>query len=99
METTDGRDKDILDKQGVETDFKYREESLKDAPTPSNNIKGSQQTLFLREVENKEKAEITVHTTEKAMTTNKERTLVSVWCGYETIRSFYIQGVPKVSFL
>ena len=44
METTDGRDEDILDKQVVETDFKYREESLKDAPTPSNNIKGSQQT-------------------------------------------------------
>ena len=85
METTDGRDKDILDKQGVETDFKYREESLKDAPTPSNNIKGSQQTLFLREVENKQKTEITVHTTERAMTTNKERTLVSVWCGYDTI--------------
>ena len=84
METTDGRDKDILDTQGVETDFKYREESLKDAPTPSNNIKGSQQTLFLREDENKQKAKITVHTTEEAMTTNKERTPVSVWCGYET---------------
>ena len=77
MKTTDGRDKDILDKQGVETDFKYREESFKDAPTPSNNIKGSQQTLFLREDENKQKAKITVHTTEEAMTTNKERTPVS----------------------
>ena len=84
METTDGRDEDILDKQVVETDFKYREESLKDAPTPSNNIKGSQQTLFLREDENKQKAKITVHTTEEAMTTNKERTPVSFWCGYET---------------
>ena len=84
METTDGRDKDILDKQEVETDFKYREESLKDAPTPSNNIKGSQQTPFLREDENKQKAEITVHTTEEAMTTNKESTPVSIWCGYET---------------
>ena len=88
METTHGRDKDILDKQEVETDFKYREESLKDAPTPSNNIKGSQQTLFLREDENKQKAKITVHTTEEAMTTNKERTTVSVWCGYETTLSF-----------
>ena len=84
METTDGRDEDILDKQGVETDFKYKEESLKDAPTPSNNIKGSQQTLSLREDENKQKAKITVHTTEEAMTTTKERTTVSVWCGYET---------------
>ena len=84
METTDGRDEDILDKQGVETDFKYKEESLKDAPTPSNNIKGSQQTLSLREDENKQKAKISVHTTEEAMTTNKERTPVSVWCGYET---------------
>ena len=84
METTDGRDEDILDKQVVETDFKYREESLKDAPTPSNNIKGSQQTLSLREDENKQKAKISVHTTEEAMTTNKERTPVSVWCGYET---------------
>ena len=83
MKTTDDRDKDILDKQGVETDFKYREESLKDSPTPGNNIKGSQQTLFLREDENKQKAKTTVHTIEEAMTTNKERTPVSVWCGYE----------------
>ena len=83
METTDGRDKDILDKQGVETDFKYREESFKDASTRNNNIKGSQQTLFPRENENKQKAKITVHTTQEAMTTNKERTPVSVWCGYE----------------
>ena len=30
MKTTDGRDKDILDKEGVETDTKYREETLKD---------------------------------------------------------------------
>ena len=83
MKTTDSGDKDIQDKQGVETDFKYREESLRDALTPSNNIKGSQQTLFLREDENKQKAKITFHTTEEAMTTNKERTPVSVWCGYE----------------
>ena len=83
MQRADGRDKDILDKQGVERDFKYREETLKDAPTPSNNIKGRQQTLFLREEENKQKAKITVHTIEEAMTTNTERTPVSVWCGYE----------------
>ena len=83
MKTTDGRDKGIQDKQGVETDCKYREESMRDAPTPSNNIKGRQQTLFLREDENKQEAKITVHTTEEAMTTNKERTPVSVWCGYD----------------
>ena len=83
MKTTDGRDKDILDKHGVETDFKYRKETLKDAPISSNNIKQSQQTLFPREDENTQKAKITVHTIEEAMTTNKERTPVSVWCGYE----------------
>ena len=83
MKTTDGIDKDILDKQGVETDGKDREETLKDAPTPSNNIEGSQQSPFLREDENKQMAKITVHTTEEAMTTNKERTPVRVWCGYE----------------
>ena len=83
MKTTDGRDKDILDKQGVETDGKDREETLKDAPTSSNNIEGSQQTLFLREDENKQKAKITVHTIEEAITTNEEPTPVSVWCGYE----------------
>ena len=83
MKKTDGRDKDILDKQGVETDGKDGEETLKDAPTSSNNIEGSQQTLFLREDENKQKAKITVHTTEETMTTNKERTPVRVWCGYE----------------
>ena len=83
MKTTDGRDKDILDKQGVETDGKDREEAWKDAPTPSNNIKGSQQTLFPREDENKQKAKITVHTIEEAMTTNEERTPVSVWCAYD----------------
>ena len=83
MKTTDGGDKDILDKQGVEMDGKDREETLKDAPTSSNNIEGSQQTLFLREDENKQKAKITVHTTEETMTTNKERTPVRVWCGYE----------------
>ena len=31
MKTTDGRDNDILDKQGVETDAKDRKETLKDA--------------------------------------------------------------------
>ena len=80
MKTTDGRHKDILDKEGVERDFKYREETLKDAPISSNNIKQSQQTLFPRENENKQKAKITIHTTEEAMTANKERTPVSVWC-------------------
>ena len=53
------------------------------APTSSTKIKGSQQSLFLREDENKQMAKITVHTTEEAMTTNKERTPVRVWCGYE----------------
>ena len=83
MKTTDGRDKDIQDKQGVETDFKYREETLKDAPISSNNIKESQQTLFPRENENKQEAKITVHTTEEAMATNKERTPVSSCCTYD----------------
>ena len=78
MKTTDGRDKDILDKQEVDTDGKEREEKLKDAPTSSNNIEGSQETLFLREDENKQMAKITVHTTEEAMATNKERTSVRV---------------------
>ena len=80
MKTTDGRDKDILDKQGVETDAKHREETFEDTLISSNNIKESQQTLFPREDENK-KAKITVHTIEEAMTANKERTPVSVWCG------------------
>ena len=83
MKTTDGRDKDILDKQEVERDFKYREETLEDAPTSSNNIKESQQTLFLREDENKQQAKITVHKIEEAMATNKDRTPVSVWCAYD----------------
>ena len=83
MKTTDGKDIDIQDKQGVETDFKYREESLRDALTPSNNIKGSQQTLFLREDENKQEAKITVHKTEEVMASNKERSPVSIWCTYD----------------
>ena len=83
MKTTDCRDKDIQDKQGVETDFKYREETLKDAPISSNNIKESQQTLFPSEDENKQEAKITVHTTEEAMATMKERTPVSIWCTYD----------------
>ena len=77
MKTTDGRDKDILDKQGVKTDGKYREETLKDTPISNDN---SRRTLLTREDENKQKAKITVHTIEEAMTTNKERTPVSVWC-------------------
>ena len=81
MKTTDGRHKDILDKQGDERDAMYREETLKDTPISRNSIKESQQTLFPREDENKQKAKITVHTIEEAMTTNKERTPVSglVW--------------------
>ena len=90
MKTTDGRDNDILDKQGVERDFKYREETLKDAPISSNNIKESQQTLFPKENENKRKAKITVHTIEEATTTNKERTPVSVWCGYDNALSVIV---------
>ena len=83
MKTTDGRGKDILHKQGVETDAKDREETLKDTPISRNSIRESQQTLFLREDENKQQDKITVHTIEEAMTTNEERTLVSVWCGYD----------------
>ena len=81
MKTTDGRHKDILDKQGVATDAKYREDSFEDTLISSDNIKQSQQTLFPKENGNKQKAKITVHTIEEAMTTNKERTPVSVWCG------------------
>ena len=56
---------------------------MKDTPISRNSIKESQQTLFPREDENKQKAKITVHTIEEAMTTNEERTLVSFWCGYD----------------
>ena len=93
METTDGRHEDILNKQGGERDAKYREETLKDTPISSNNIKESQQTLFLREDENKQKAKITVHTIEEAMTTNEERTTVSVSCGYDNASSFYVLDI------
>ena len=48
----------------------------------SNNVNESQQTLFTREDENMQKAKITVHTIEKAMTTTKERMPVSFQCGY-----------------
>ena len=82
MKKADGRHKDILDKQGDETDAKYREETLKDTLISSNNIKESQQTLFPREDKNKQKAKITLHTIEEAITTNEERTPVSVWCDY-----------------
>ena len=84
MKTTDDRNNEILNKQGVESDAKDREETLKDAPISRNSIKESQQTLFPREDENKQKTKISGHTTEEAMTTNKERTPVSIWCGYET---------------
>ena len=83
MKTTDGRNSDILDKQGVETDAKDRDETLKDTLISSNTIKESQSTLYPREDENKQKAKITVHIMEEAMTTNKERTPVSVWCAYD----------------
>ena len=83
MKTTDGRDKYIPDKQGDETDAKYRELTLQVTPILGKNIKESQQTLFPREDENKQKAKITVYTIEEAMTNNEERTPVSVWCGYD----------------
>jgi len=83
MKTRDGIHKDILDKQGDETNAKYREVTLKDTPISSNNIKESQLTLFPREDENKQKAKTTVHTTEEAMTTNKEGTPVSAKCCYD----------------
>ena len=83
MKTTDGRDNDILDKHGVETDARDRKETLKDTLISSNSIKASRQTLFPRKDENKQKAKITVQTIEEAMTTNEERTPVSVWCGYD----------------
>ena len=50
---------------------------MKDTPISSDN---SRRTLLSREDENKQKAKITVRTMEEAMTTNKERTPVSVWC-------------------
>ena len=56
---------------------------MKDTSVSRNSINESQQTLFSREDENKQKAKITAHTIEEAMTTNKERTLVSVWCAYD----------------
>ena len=89
MKTTDGRDKDILDKKGDETDAKYRV-TLQVTPIISNNIKESQQTLFSREDENKQKAKTTVHAIEEVMTTNKERMPVSVKGGYGNALSFYI---------
>ena len=49
MKTTDGRDKDILDKKGDETDAKYREETMKDTPISNDN---SRRTLLTREDEN-----------------------------------------------
>ena len=96
MKTTDFRNNDILDKQGLETDAKDRDETLKDTPISRNSIKESQQTLFLREDENKQKAKITVHTIEEAMTTNEERTLVSVWCGYNNALSFHVLDFSHV---
>ena len=51
---------------------------MKDTPISRNSINESQLTLFPREDENKEKAKITVYTIEEAITTNEERTPVSV---------------------
>ena len=83
MKTTDGRDRDILVKQGDETDAKYREVTLQVTPILGKNIKESQHTLFPKGDENKQKAKITVHAIEEAVTTNKERTPVSVKRGYD----------------
>ena len=83
MKTTDGRNNDILDKQVLETDAKAREETLKDTPISRNSINESQQTLFPREDENKQKAKITVYTIEEAITTSEAGSPVSVWCGYD----------------
>ena len=41
MKTTDGRDKYILDKQGDETDAKYREVTLQVTPKISVKSKGN----------------------------------------------------------
>ena len=90
MKTRDGIHKDILDTQGDETNAKYREVTLKDTPMSSNSIKGSQQTLFPREDENKQTAKTTVHRTELAMITNKQGTPVSVKCCYDNAWSFYL---------
>ena len=70
MKTRDSIHKDILDKQGDETNAKYRDVTLKDTPISSNNIKESQQTLFLGE---DEKTKTTVHTTEEAMPVSVKR--------------------------
>ena len=56
---------------------------MKDTSVSRNSINESQQTLFPKENENKQKAKITVLTIEEAVTTNKERTPVSVWCAYD----------------
>ena len=88
MKTTDGRNNGMLDKKEVETDAKDREETLKDTPISRNSIEESEQTLFPREDENKQKAKITVHTREEAMKTNEEGTPVSVWCGFDNADSF-----------
>ncbi|XP_073238321.1 uncharacterized protein [Porites lutea] len=69
MKTTDGGDKYILDKQG-ETDAKYREVTLQVTPILGKNIKESQQPLFPREDENKQKAKITVHAIEEVQKTS-----------------------------
>ena len=82
MKTRDSIHKDILDKQGDETNAKYRDVTLKDTPISSNNIKESQKTLFLREDENKQKAKTTVHTTEEAMPVSVKRCYDNAWSFY-----------------
>ena len=73
MKTRDSIHKDILDKQRDETNAKYRDVTLKDTSISSKNIKESEQTLFLREDENKQKAKTTVHNTEEAMPVSVKR--------------------------
>ena len=82
MKTRDSMHKDILDKQRDETNAKYRDVTLKDTSISSKNIKESQQTLFLREDENKQKAKTTVHTTEEAMPVSVKRCYDNAWSFY-----------------
>ena len=82
MKTRDSMHKDILDKQRDETNAKYRDVTLKDTSISSKNIKESQQTLFLREDENKQKAKTTVHKTEEAMPVSVKRCYDNAWSFY-----------------
>ena len=84
--------KDILDKQRDETNAKYRDVTLKDTSISSKNIKESQQTLFLREDENKQKAKTTVHTTEEAMPVSVKRCYDNArsWRFSHVVTSLYV---------